>query len=72
MAWLPQRTRDRLGLDAGCLSARKDSLSHDNLYHSVLGLTGTRAATYKRGLDVFADCRSTRPEELSGATKGMS
>jgi lipid A ethanolaminephosphotransferase len=58
LAWLPQRTQDRLQLNASCLSARKDTLSHDNLYHSVMGLTGTRASTYRQALDVFAGCRT--------------
>jgi lipid A ethanolaminephosphotransferase len=58
LAWLPQRTQDRLQLNARCLSARKDTLSHDNLYHSVMGLTGTRASTYRQALDVFAGCRT--------------
>lgn len=58
MAWLPSATRERLGLDASCLKARKDSLSHDNLYHSMLGLTSTRATTYRADLDVFAGCRT--------------
>lgn len=58
MAWLPAATRDRLGLDTGCLKARKDSLSHDNLYHSMLGLTSTRATTYRQDLDVFSSCRN--------------
>lgn len=58
MAWLPPATRERLALDAGCLKARKDSLSHDNLYHSMLGLTSTRASTYKDSLDVFSGCRT--------------
>ncbi|PZP90558.1 MAG: phosphoethanolamine transferase [Variovorax paradoxus] len=67
MAWLPQATRDRLGIDATCLASRKDQLSHDNLYHSILGLTATRASTYRDDLDVFSSC-STR-SVVAGSTK---
>lgn len=57
LAWLPARTIQRLELDRDCLAQRKDSLSHDHLYHSMLGLTGTRATTYRPDLDVFGPCR---------------
>lgn len=57
LAWMPPTTQERSGVDSSCLARLKDKLSHDNLYHSVLGLTGTRAATYRPGLDVFTRCQ---------------
>jgi lipid A ethanolaminephosphotransferase len=60
MAWLPPATKLRLGIDAPCLASRKDQLSHDNLYHSMLGLTATQASTYRARLDLFAGCRARR------------
>ncbi|MEP7102032.1 MAG: phosphoethanolamine--lipid A transferase, partial [Burkholderiales bacterium] len=52
-----------LGSDAAlkpeCLAARRDlTLSHDNLFHSTLGLLGIRAGEYKPKLDAFAICRA--------------
>lgn len=32
--------------------------SHDNLFHSVLGITDVKTEEYKRELDMFAPCRS--------------
>ena len=62
MAWLPEATLGRLGLDRGCLMQRTASLSHDNLYHSVLGISGVRATVYRAQADVFAACRvATQP-----------
>ena len=43
---------------AACLREQRDRpLSHDNLFHSVLGLLGIQAAEYQAGLDAFAACR---------------
>ena len=44
---------------AACLAAQRDvTLTHDNLFHSALGLLGIRAAEYKQSLDAFAACRA--------------
>lgn len=58
MAWLPEATLGRLGLDRDCLKKKQTApLSHDNLYHSVLGLSGVRTTVYRTQADVFASCR---------------
>jgi lipid A ethanolaminephosphotransferase len=42
-----------------CLQAQRDKpLSHDNLFHSVLGLMSVKTAVYQRELDFFAACES--------------
>ena len=41
-----------------CLAGRLDMpLTHDYLFHSVLGLLGVQASEYKPALDAFAPCR---------------
>jgi lipid A ethanolaminephosphotransferase len=46
-----------------CLEARShDAISHDNLYHTVLGALAVRNAVYEPGLDVLAQCRSALPQ----------
>ncbi|WP_345065145.1 phosphoethanolamine--lipid A transferase [Acidovorax lacteus] len=48
----------RRGIDTACLQAGLGQpLTHDNLYHSVLGLLDVRSPTYQQGLDMFASCR---------------
>lgn len=48
----------RTGIDAGCLGGKLDAeLTHDNLYHTVLGLMDVRSPTYQPALDAFAPCR---------------
>lgn len=57
VAWLPAATSERAGVSRDCLQGRTGTLSHDNLYHSVMGLAGVRARTYREPADVFAQCR---------------
>lgn len=57
VTWLSPRFEQRSGIAMACLRARADArVTHDNLFHSVLGLmqVGTRA--YHRELDAYANC----------------
>ena len=59
VVWLSENLKRDRGVDAGCLAARnRDPLSHDNLFHSVLGLAGVETNIYDKSLDIFAPCRS--------------
>ena len=59
VAWLGEALQARRGLDTACLRGRLDvPFSHDNLYHSVLGLLDVATPTYQVALDAFAPCRS--------------
>jgi lipid A ethanolaminephosphotransferase len=52
------RPRRAARLDAACLRGRLDEkLSHDNLYHSVLGLLDVTTPTYDRRLDIWSACK---------------
>lgn len=59
--WLTWLSRDFVAshkLNMHCLQDRANSkLSHDNYFHSVLGLAGVQTALYKRELDIYATCR---------------
>jgi lipid A ethanolaminephosphotransferase len=51
LLWAPQ--------PSPCLRTRLDApLTHDHLFHSVLGLLGIEAREYKPALDAFAPCRT--------------
>jgi lipid A ethanolaminephosphotransferase len=57
--WLGAQTQVDDRLRPACVAAQRDAtLSHDNLFHSVLGLLGIRAAEYKQNLDLLATCRT--------------
>lgn len=46
------------GLDDQCLKRRaSEPASHDNLFHSLLGLLDVRTSAYLRERDLFAPCR---------------
>jgi lipid A ethanolaminephosphotransferase len=50
-----QRSR----INPACLNKQKDlPLSHDNYFHSVLGLMDIQTAAYRPELDVYAPCTS--------------
>jgi len=57
--WFGQDTLAQEGIDRACLKAKQDEgdLSHDNIFHSVLGLFQVQTGVYQSGLDMFHDCR---------------
>ncbi|WP_083745155.1 phosphoethanolamine transferase [Variovorax sp. KK3] len=56
--WMGPRMGERAGLSRPCLEGRLDApLTHDNLYHTVLGLMDVQTSSYKPPLDALADCR---------------
>ena len=58
LLWLGAPASAQLDAQRACLAGRRDAaLTHDNLFHSTLGLLGIRATEYKPGLDAFAACR---------------
>ena len=55
--WSSPGAAARLGLDMACLASRREApLSHDNLFHSVLGLLDVETRARKPELDLFAPC----------------
>ncbi len=56
--WLSQGLQQREQMPQGCLEQQRDAaLSHDNLFHSVLGLMDVRTSAYRPELDLFRQCR---------------
>ncbi len=59
LMWLPPQTEAALGVTRACLQERKNlPLSHDNLFHTVLGLMGVSSSLLKPALDLSSECRS--------------
>lgn len=57
LAWLSPGMAGARHVDRACLQRRADAAaSHDDLFHSVLGLLEVRTALYDRDLDVFSEC----------------
>jgi len=62
VAWFSKPYQASMGVDTACLA--KDTAqpkSHDNLFHTVLGMMNVETKVYKRDLDAFADCTRKPP-----------
>jgi lipid A ethanolaminephosphotransferase len=58
VAWFGDGALRRAKLDRACLAAARDTaLTHDNLYHSVLGLMDVGSPSYRPALDAIGACR---------------
>ena len=61
VAWLDAGLLRRRGLDAQCLRAGlQQDLTHDHLYHSLLGVLDVRSPSYRAPLDALAPCRAAQ------------
>lgn len=58
LAWLSRDWQTRQGLPTACLAAKAgQAYSHDNFFHTVLGLAGVETAVRSDALDMTATCR---------------
>ena len=56
--WFSSSFESQRHINSTCLQKKvQDPLSHDNYFHSVLGLAGVRTSVYQSQLDVFASCK---------------
>lgn len=57
--WTSPGLRTAVGLDAGCLAAKADRpVSHDHLFHTVLGLLQVESTVREATLDLVESCRT--------------
>jgi lipid A ethanolaminephosphotransferase len=61
VSWLSPGLRQRAGVRTDCLRARSgEPLSHDHIFHSVLGLMDVATSVYQPALDLWAPCAAPR------------
>jgi lipid A ethanolaminephosphotransferase len=61
ITWLSPAFERDSGVSMQCLRARVDErITHDDLFHSVLGLMQVSTSVYRRGLDTYAACEAQR------------
>ena len=61
LIWASDETLTALGLDRACLRAgTNNAVSHDNIFHVLLGLAGISAPEYNPALDFLAACTTAR------------
>jgi lipid A ethanolaminephosphotransferase len=58
--WMNETMKHWDYVDYGCLreEAAKNIYTHDNLYHSIIGLLEVKTHTYNREYDIFKNCRT--------------
>ncbi|MDB5946094.1 MAG: eptA1 [Ramlibacter sp.] len=65
VVWLSPAFQRDIGIDAGCMRGRaRQPASHDNLFHSLLGVLDVQTSVYDASMDIFAGCR--RPVTAAG------
>jgi lipid A ethanolaminephosphotransferase len=59
--WMSEAFKDKFEIDQSCL-ANKDNtiLSHDNLFHSLLGMLDINTRERDPALDIFATCKAAQ------------
>jgi lipid A ethanolaminephosphotransferase len=58
LLWLSPRYQQAFAVDTDCIAGRREqSVSQDNLFHSMLGLLDIETRVYDAKLDLFAGCR---------------
>ncbi len=58
LTWLSAAMQKRSGIRVSCLEQHAaEPLTHDNLFHSLLGLLDVRTSLYHKDMDWFASCR---------------
>lgn len=57
--WFSPSAYSHWGIDKGCMQGKlhDPELSHDNIFHSLLGLFAVQSSVYQPGLDMFNSCR---------------
>lgn len=60
LVWFDDDFAKSMGLNAACLSkeAALGQRSHDDFFHSILGMMNVSTSAYDRSLDVFSSCTS--------------
>ena len=56
VTWLSPGFEQRSTVRTDCLRQLDGPLSHDNYFHSVLGLLDLQTSVYQRPMDVYARC----------------
>ena len=56
--WLSPEFASSFNIDTACLKQHSnEAYSHDNLFHSVLGMLDIQTGEYDAELDIFNRCR---------------
>lgn len=66
VAWLSPALQSASGINIDCLRrSASQPRSHDNLFHSALGLMDVSSSVYEPKLDIFSSCRDATESRLA-------
>lgn len=69
VTWFSKPYQAAMGVDTSCLAKETDQpKSHDNLFHTVLGMMDVETKVYNRELDAFANCTRQDPPGKSNGS----
>ncbi len=69
ITWLSPGFEVRSSISTACLKQRLDTLvTHDNYFHSVLGIMNVQTSVYKAALDMYAPCAKATGAATAGAS----
>lgn len=61
LLWMATALTERRKISSTCLANRSNEpISHDNVYHSVLGLMGVSTSIYQKERDIFSSCNEVK------------
>ena len=59
LIWMSDGYRQRFSINSGCLRAKRgEAVSHDNIYHTVIGGLGISNQVYDASRNILATCRA--------------
>lgn len=66
--WLSEQYKKQQQLDQDCLvsNAKEKDFSHDNLFHTLLGIFNVNTKEYQSSLDILDHCKITSPNSGLG------
>jgi len=61
LLWMSDAFKTRFAIEESCVAAQKDKeMSHDNLFHSLLGMLDIETGERNPMLDIFASCKTSQ------------
>ena len=70
ITWLSPGFEARSSISTACLKQQLDTrVTHDNYFHSVLGIMNVQTSVYKPALDMYVPCAKTASVTTSGVSK---
>lgn len=68
ISWFGDKHDQLVGLSSRCtLASKQHEISHDNLFHTELGLLDIDTNAYDADLDIYSDCLATTPMLAAGS-----